>query len=97
MPLCQFFFNTFPSYLTACGEGRHCELQPGHHGEDSQPASQLHVCVAVTPPPHASPRQDLKLSLVSIDFLFFAGWGNLCKSVLSVFLCVSEDEQTVWF
>ncbi|XP_067374909.1 ras-related protein Rab-28 isoform X3 [Channa argus] len=31
-----------------CGEGRHCELLPGHRGQDSQPPSQLHVCGAVT-------------------------------------------------
>lgn len=56
--LCGNFFQYFLLIFAACGEGRHCELQPGHHGEDSQPASQLHVCVAVTPPPHASPLED---------------------------------------
>lgn len=88
MLLWYFFKKYFLLVFAACGEGRHCELQPGHHGEDSQPASQLHVCVAVTPPPPASSLQDVTLSLVSIDFLFC--WrGGRSKSVLSVYLCVS--------
>lgn len=40
------------SILSARGEGRHCELQSGHHGQDSQPPSQLYVCGAVTPLQH---------------------------------------------
>lgn len=84
-----FFKKYFLLIFAACGEGRHCELQPGHHGEDSQPASQLHVCVAVTPPPHASSLQDVTLSLVSIDFLFLLEGWTISKSLLSVYLCVS--------
>ena len=86
----SFFFKYFLFIFAACGEGRHRELQPGHHGEDIQPASQLHVHIAVNPPSHASPLRDVKLSLVSIDFPFLlwcvcvcvcGGGGDLCKSV----------------
>lgn len=87
------------SILSARGEGRHCELQSGHHGQDSQPPSQLYVCGAVTPPPtHAcalkATLKDVKLSSVSIPLSGFSGWLDEISS--ECFLCIPVCQLDGW-
>lgn len=60
-------------------------------GQSTLPAAPCVHC-SEPPPPHASTLKDVKLSLVSIPWLFFSCWraGDRCKSVFSVFLCVGK-------
>ncbi len=82
------------SIFSACGEGRHCELQSGHRGQDSQPPSQLHVFGAVTPSnththTHTHTKSHLKYVVFSQYSAFRIFGGDGMKCVQSVFLCVS--------
>lgn len=84
--------------FSARGESGHCELQSGRRGQDSQPPSQLHVCVTVTPSNTHTQSHDVKSSSVTIPSGSGGNWMTRVQTVLSVCrLCGWDEEQTVRF
>lgn len=86
------FFNTFSPPLQRVVKADIVNYSQDTMARTVNPPRSSMCALQWTPPPHASTLKDVKLSLVSIPWLFFlaGGRGDRCKSVFSVFLCVGK-------